>query len=505
MYLNRDFVNLVDAGKDYLDKPHLLFWLCAFSYRIFGVTTFAYKLPAFLFTILGTYSTYRLGRALYNDSIGKLSALVVFSAFAYILANNDVRMDAILTACVALATWQGVEFIAHRRIVNALGLAVGLALGFNVKGHIAVFTPAIGLLFYVLYRKDWKTFWSWKWLVVLICFAAFIFPVVYCYYLQFNLHPEKIVRDQGNINGVKFILFGQSIERLRGQNFGEPVNKDYLFFFHSFVWAFAPWSVLAYFALFYRLKYLFSRRDEWLTPATFVSMALLLALSGFKLPHYLNIIFPATAVMTASWMLTTSLRPKVVYLVQMSVSFLILIIAALINAWAFPVTNPLTVAVVVLLLAVVFYFVNNKQMTYLQKSIGISAAAVALCFFLLNVNFYPQLLKYQAGNELAKKIKGNVDPANVYFWKDNYSSSFNFYTATERKQFDDSLLIRGKKPIWLLFDARNLQDIKKAGYEIGLTYSAVDYGVSRLDLKFLNPGTREKELSELVIGEISRQ
>ncbi|HEY1872181.1 MAG TPA: hypothetical protein VGG71_14060, partial [Chitinophagaceae bacterium] len=43
MYLNRDYVNLLDAGKDYLDKPHLLFWLCAFSYKIFGVTSFAYK------------------------------------------------------------------------------------------------------------------------------------------------------------------------------------------------------------------------------------------------------------------------------------------------------------------------------------------------------------------------------------------------------------------------------------------------------------------------------
>src|SRR5690349_14379050 len=148
MYLSRDFVNLVDAGKDYLDKPHLLFWLCAFSYRIFGVTTFAYKLPAFVFTILGTYSTYRLGKAMYNDSVGKLAAVVVSSAFAYMLANNDVRMDAILTACVALATWQGVEFINRRRIVNALGLAVGLALGFDVKGHIGVFTPAIGLLCY---------------------------------------------------------------------------------------------------------------------------------------------------------------------------------------------------------------------------------------------------------------------------------------------------------------------------------------------------------------------
>ena len=234
-------------------------------------------------------------------------------------------------------------------------------------------------------------------------------------------------------------------------------------------------------------------------------MALVLALSRFKLPHYLNIIFPATAVLTASWMLTTSLRPKVIYLIQVFVSFLILIITALINAWAFPVTNPVILVVVVLLLAAVFYFLNNKQVTYLQKSIGISAGSAALCFFLLNANFYPQLLKYQAGNELAKKIKGNVDPANVYFWKDNYSSSFNFYTATERKQFDDSLLIRGKKPIWLLFDVRNLQDIKKAGYEIGLTYTAVDYGVSQLNVKFLNPGTREKELSELVIGEISRK
>ncbi|MFI5186316.1 MAG: ArnT family glycosyltransferase, partial [Chitinophagales bacterium] len=100
MYLNRDYVNLIDAGKDYLDKPHLLFWLCATSYKFFGITSFAYKFPSFCFTILGTYSTFRLGKSLYNNEIGRLSALIVASAFSYILANNDVRMDAILTACV---------------------------------------------------------------------------------------------------------------------------------------------------------------------------------------------------------------------------------------------------------------------------------------------------------------------------------------------------------------------------------------------------------------------
>src|SRR5438128_7187146 len=66
MYLTGDYVSLVDHGKDYLDKPHLHFWLSAWSYSLFGVTGFAYKFPSFLFTLLGTYSTYRLGKVLYG-------------------------------------------------------------------------------------------------------------------------------------------------------------------------------------------------------------------------------------------------------------------------------------------------------------------------------------------------------------------------------------------------------------------------------------------------------
>ena len=503
MYLNRDYVNLVDAGKDYLDKPHLLFWLSAFSFKIFGVTSFAYKLPSFLVTIFGTYSIFRLGKALYNEEVGKLSALMAASAFAYILACNDVRMDAILTACVAFATWQGVEFIQHKKIPNALGLALGLALGFDIKGHIAVFTPAIGLFFYILYRKDWKLFWNWKWLVVLFCFTVFIFPVVYCFYLQYNLHPEKIVRGKDHINGVKFILLGQSVERYRGESFGNDAKNDYLFFFHSFLWAFAPWSVLACLALVNRLKYFFKRKYEWLSSVTFISLAFLLTFSGFKLPHYLNIIFPATSAMTAAWILNNSIRAKGIYTIQISICVLMLILVAVINVWAFPIENIRIFALVVLLLAIVFYFLKKERLDFRQKGIGISVTVMVISFFLLNTNFYPQLLKYQGGNELAKKIKGNVDPANIYFWKDNYSSSFNFYTATERQQFDDSIFNRGKKPIWLLFDKNNLNEIKQAGYKIGLTYSTPDFGITKLNIKFINPATRKNELTEMIVGEIT--
>ena len=134
MYLTGDYVSLVDHAGDYLDKPHLHFWLCAFSYKLFGVTTFAYKFPSLLFTVLGVYSTYRLGRALYNTEVGKLSALILASSFAFILANNDVRMDAILTACIAFAIWQLVEFVQNKKGLNIAGAALGLALGFSTKG-----------------------------------------------------------------------------------------------------------------------------------------------------------------------------------------------------------------------------------------------------------------------------------------------------------------------------------------------------------------------------------
>ena len=502
MYLNRDYVNLIDAGRDYLDKPHLLFWLCALSYKIFGVTNFAYRLPSFLFTILCVYSVYRLGRSLYDDQTGKLAALVIASAFAFILANMDVRMDAILTACVAFATWQGVDFIQDKKIANAFGLAVGLALGFDTKGHIAVFTPLVGLLFYIFYLKQWKIFLNWKWLIVLLGFATFISPVVYCFYLQYNLHPEKIVRKADHINGVKFILFGQTVERFKGDSFGSDAKNDYLFFFHSFLWAFVPWSILAYIAIFGRLKDFFKRTNEWLTTSTFLTIVIVLTLSGFKLPHYINILFPATAVMTGSWITANSFKPRVIFIIQLVVCFLMLLLVALLNAWAFPVENLLVICSTVLLLAVVFYFLRNQKLSYLRKAVCVSVATMVLSFFLLNTNFYPQLLKYQGGNELAKKIKGNVDPANVYFWKENYSSSFNFYTATERKQFDDSIFLKGKKPIWLLFDREDSADIHRSGYKIGLVYSVPDFGITRLDLKFVNPAKRNNELHEMMLGEI---
>lgn len=502
MYLTGDYVNLIDQGGDYLDKPHFLFWAAAFSYKIFGVTSFAYRLPSFLFTIVGVYSTYRLGKKLYNKETGKLAALLLASSFAFILANNDVRMEAILTASIAFSCWQLTEFVNNKKPWNAVGAALGLAIGFSTKGHIAIFVPTVFIFFYILYQKNWKIFLNWKWLLLLLTFGILISPVVYCYYLQYNLHPEKVIRGKDHINGVKFILLNQSVERFVG-GMGNDAGKDYFFFLHSFLWAFAPWSILTYMAIAGRIKYFLGRKLEWGTLGAFILMAVAVSLSGFKLPHYLNVVFPLAAIMAAVFVIR--IKPgwiKAIFTIQLIICGLLLLLSAIVNAWVFPLKGFGIIITTIVLLAIVFYFLQSTAYNHLQKIVVVPIATMALLFFLLNSNFYPHLLKYQAGQNLAKSMKGTVDPADVYEKPNSYSASYIFYSKSQFKPFNDSLLLTNKS-IWLLTEPDQLEQVKQEGYRLGKIYPVVHFRISKLSLKFLNPSTRDRECSEMMLVEIT--
>ncbi len=505
MYLTGDYVTLFDHRGDYIDKPHFLFWTSALSYHVFGVTSFAYRLPSFLFTILGTYSIFRLGKELYDHETGKLAALIAASSFCYILANNDVRMDAILTAAIAFATWQLVAYVHHKRLIYLFGAALGLAIGFSTKGHVGLVTPVAGIFFYILYKKDWKLLFDWHWLLVIFLFAIFISPVVYCYYIQFNLHPEKISQGIKGVNGVKYILWSHSFDRIKGhERFGAVGKEDHFFFLHTFLWTFAPWCFVAFTGLVIRLKNFFSRKEEWLSTGVFVMLAALINFSNFKLPHYLPILAPFTALIVAHLFVSRwndDRWKQGFYIIQLSVALLLLVTAALVNAWAFPIKDTLVLVGLILLLAIIFYFLLSKQFSTIQKSITVSVATISLFFFLMNTNFYPQLLTYQGGKPLADITRGIADPKDVYFWKNTFSSTYSFYSSSNRQVYDESLNLIGKRS-WLIYQRSQQQEIDSAGFVLGKTFSVPDYEITRLKKSFVDPATRKETLDEMVMAEV---
>src|SRR4030095_3229087 len=192
---------------------------------------------------------------------------------------------------------------------------------------------------------------------------------------------------------------------------------------------------------------------------------------------------------------------KAFNIIQLTTSVLLLGAAALVNAWAFPVKSTAVLIGLIFFLVVVFYFLLSKMYNKLQRSITVSVASIALFFFLANTNFSPQLLTYQGGKPLADMTKSIADPKDVYFWKNTFSSTYNFYSSSNRQVYDDSLS-RQEKKFWLIYARSQQSQIDSLGFVFGKTFSVPDYEITRLKKSFVDPATRKATLDEMVMGEV---
>ena len=54
----------------------------------------------------------------------------------------------------------------------------------------------------------------------------------------------------------------------------------------------------------------------------------------------------------------------------------------------------------------------------------------------------------------------------------------------------------------VMIQEKNMQELKEKGYSVMETASHPDFEITRLDLKFINPKTRNKKLNKLVLARI---
>ena len=108
--VTNNWTDLVLSGHDWLDKPHLPFWLTALSYKVFGINAFAYILPGFIFNLIGVYYTYRLARLWYSKEVGILAALFTVTALHIMLSSIDVRAEAYLLGEIMPACYYWLKF-----------------------------------------------------------------------------------------------------------------------------------------------------------------------------------------------------------------------------------------------------------------------------------------------------------------------------------------------------------------------------------------------------------
>lgn len=516
MVLQDDFIHLYKGGAPYLDKPHLHFWLAALSMKTFGIYDWAYRLPSLLFLLLGAVSTFRLSRLLYADKqIALLSAFVFLSSQTIILSGHDVRTDAVLTGAVIFGIYHLIAFIktantTYHGVFAALGLAMSLAS----KGMVGVGIIGLSVLSYLLYARDWKRFFTWKLLLIFACFCIFIFPLLYAYYIQFDLNPDQVVRGETGVSGVRFILWDQSFKRFSGEDFGVS-RPDYLFFFHSLLWLLIPFSIVFYHALFVRTKYFvvnrfkFDKNAEFLTVGGVWAVILLFSMSQFKLPHYMNSIVPLCAILVGSHIIKLIDNNAVKVLrIHLYVQYLLYVVGIALIVYlttvAFGIVQPVGFAGVVLLFGVMAAILIGKHAVGVKLVLTSILFAAALNLF-LNTNFYPPLTRYQAGLQVSDKIKKmGIDPKDIRMLDGYANWTLDFYTQTNIPRISEEELRQGDS-CYLFVDADKLNELRQHGLSYDEVIQATQYRITMVKPKFLNAKTRAGELTKFMLVKINPQ
>ncbi|MCP3137394.1 ArnT family glycosyltransferase [Pyxidicoccus xibeiensis] len=498
-----NFVELVLAGRDWLDKPHFPFWVTALSFRLFGVGTLSYKLPAVCFWGLSLVYTYLFARHLYSRTVARLAVLLLVSAYHLVLSNNDVRAEPYLTALLVGGLYHLVR--AHERPYSPhlVWGALLTACAVMTKGPFVLLAPCGALVLHWLAHRQWRELLRPRWWLALLLVAVFILPELYCLYVQFDLHPEKEVFGRTGVSGLRFFFWDSQFGRFF--NTGPIRGKgDPFFFLHTLLWAFLPWSLLLYAACLSRLRSWWRQGLAGQELFTWGAAGVLLgvfSLSGFQLPHYTNILFPFFSIILAAWLDARGDAPsRVLAWTQsgVSVGMVVLMAAAL---WVFH--SPLLLWAGLGLAAatgLVFAGFRGEAVgSTLGRSFGVALAFCAT----LNLGFLPELVRYQAGSHAAELL--NHQPARPTGVHAVSGYAFQLYARTRVEHWDLEALkeVTRAGPVHLYLPEERVPALEEAGLSVRRLGTFEDFRITRPTRAFLDPATRKGTLRPMLLAEVA--
>jgi hypothetical protein len=121
----------------------------------------------------------------------------------------------------------------------------------------------------------------------------------------------------------------------------------------------------------------------------------------------------------------------------------------------------------------------------------------------MNTHFYPNLLKYQWGNQLAEVIQQKGwDQNKILLYKIPNSNALHFYGQHVFSNVKDSLQL--KEGDWVATDFANDSSLKLQFPNSIQRYKSNRFHVTMLSLPFLNPATRQNELTPFEVIELKK-
>jgi hypothetical protein len=127
--------------------------------------------------------------------------------------------------------------------------------------------------------------------------------------------------------------------------------------------------------------------------------------------------------------------------------------------------------------------------------------------FLMQGNFYPKILQYQAGDNLAHVAKMAAFPHEEVLFYGVHSFAFDFYTAHLHGSIQEEELqekwAQGDQ-VYLYTNSVGMEQLANSGqWDLDILEESPNFHVSRLKGKFINPKTRHEVTDVSMIIKVS--
>jgi hypothetical protein len=287
----------------------------------------------------------------------------------------------------------------------------------------------------------------------------------------------------------------------------------FTFLLENMLWSFLPWIFCFLLGLVFSLielvkkKFRIEAKEEWISTGGFMVTYCILARSQAQLPHYIFVVFPLAAIVTARFLYRLFytgelLRWKRPLLILHAVIFSLLWAAVIVlMAWPFE-QVPKYVAGIAGFCFVFFLLLMGSRKKSFPMHLELAFFTIIGVNVFLNTAFYPSLLKYQLGNDAAAFIKDqHIPKQDLSIYGIGAGGSFYFYndylfnTQKSPHDFQENEIVLTAKD--------SLPVFQQLFPKLKIMHEGNHFGVSQLTLPFLNPETREKELPKYLIIDLS--
>lgn len=509
-----NWLHFTDLGNPYLDKPPLVFWTAVICYKLFGINAISYKLPSLLFWLLGIYSVYRFAKLYYNENIALTAMFVLATSQSAFLLTNDCRTDTLLIGAVTFSIWQLAAYWESKKWLYFVGAFVGIGLAMLAKGPIGLMIPAWTFAAHFLLTKQWKAFWHWQWLLGIVIILAVLSPMIWGLYTQFDLHQDLLVHGKTGVSGLRFYFWTQSFGRITGESDWAD-DTGYGFFLHTSLWAFLPYGLLLFVAVF-SSKF---PKKEYISLAGFALTFVAFSMSKYKLPHYIFVTYPMGAVLVAVYLakiIETKKGLLAWFWLQNITGFGLFIAMFLTCGWAF--FSPIFLILTSFLLLIFIFsikvshthVVKNEEKPFFSSEINKifpifafllpSLVMMASTNLIANLHFYPQILKYQSSTAVGEYIVAHNIPTDRVFMVTFYSTP-DIFMGKRVRNFKEEDAAKWTKDgaIYIYAPIEYVQRLNELGKNIEVLSTFDDFRVTHLNITFLNPATRQQELQKRVL------